>query len=77
MKSKNPRTNVPQKRFKPLPPPPPDRWLVFLSLCERCTWAEVTKNSYVISRFWAWFSQIQLDPTVKIPIPRFLSYRDP
>ncbi|MGZ3722053.1 MAG: hypothetical protein ACXVA9_03925 [Bdellovibrionales bacterium] len=37
----------------------------------------VIQNSYVLSRFWAWFSQIQLEPRVRIPVPRFLSVRDP
>ncbi len=71
------RSNVPQRRYKPMPPPQPDRWMMFLYLCEQASWSQVTKNSYVISRFWAWFSRIQIGPTVKIPIPRFMSTRDP
>lgn len=71
------KPNVPQKRQKTMPPPPPDRWMQFLQACERCTWNEVAKNSYMISRFWAWFSRIRVQPAVKIPLPRFLSYRDP
>jgi hypothetical protein len=40
-------------------------------------WTPLVRNSYVLSRFWAWCSRIQLSPTVRIPVPRFLSYRDP
>lgn len=68
---------LPQRRQKSPPPRPPDRWMTFLQLAEQCSWNQVTQNSYVISRFWAWFSRVQLSPQVKIPIPRFLSYRDP
>jgi hypothetical protein len=39
--------------------------------------AHLVKKSYVLSRFWAWFSRIELEPEVRIPVPRFLTYRDP
>jgi hypothetical protein len=39
--------------------------------------SRLVQNSYVLSRFWAWFSQIELHPTVRIPVPRFLTIRDP
>jgi len=77
MKNRPARSNVPQRRQKNLPPPPPERWMLFLQLAEQCSWGQITQNSYMISRFWAWFSRVQIKPTVKIPIPRFLSYRDP
>lgn len=35
------------------------------------------QNSYVVSRFWAWFSRVELSPKVRIPVPRFLTHRDP
>lgn len=71
------KPNMPSRRSKTLPPPPPDRWMHFLEWVERYSWPEISKNSYVISVFWAWFSRIELEPKVKIPVPRFLSYRDP
>ena len=46
-------------------------------LCELYPMARFIKKSYVLSRFWAWCSQIQLQPRVRIPVPRFLTYRDP
>jgi hypothetical protein len=39
--------------------------------------SRIFENSYVLSRFWAWFSQIELEPNVRIPVPRFLTIRDP
>lgn len=57
------RNLPPQKQAKPHPPIEWDRTLF--------------EKSYVISCIWAWISRIQLSPTVKIPIPRFLSTRDP
>lgn len=38
---------------------------------------QIIENSYVLSRFWAWFSQVQTTPQLHIPVPRFLTYRDP
>ncbi len=37
----------------------------------------VIENSYVLSRFWAWYSKIALSPELRVPVPRFLTYRDP
>lgn len=37
----------------------------------------VIENSYVLSRFWAWFSQIQWSPKLRIPLPRAFTRRDP
>jgi hypothetical protein len=71
------KNSLPVQRPKPRPPEPADRWLQGLQLLERCSWTELAKNSYVISRFWAWFSKIELEPHVRIPVPRFLSHRDP
>jgi hypothetical protein len=44
-------------------------------------WAEVVtpivRKSYVLSRFWAWFCRIELEPQVRIPLPRVFTVRDP
>lgn len=47
------------------------------NLCEIYPVRRMIQNSYVLSRFWAWFSQIQLEPSLRIPMPRFLTVRDP
>ena len=47
------------------------------SLYELYPMSRLVQNSYVLSRFWAWFSQIQLEPRVRIPLPRILTIRDP
>lgn len=44
---------------------------------ERAPWLSVIERSYILSRFWAWWSKVELQPKVKIPVPRFLSHRDP
>lgn len=46
-------------------------------MCESAQIATLVQNSYVLSRFWAWFSRIQVSPTIRIPVPRLLTYRDP
>jgi hypothetical protein len=47
------------------------------SLVEHYPMTRFIRNSYVLSRFWAWLSQIQLKPHLRIPVPRFLTNRDP
>ena len=37
----------------------------------------IIENSYVLSRFWAWYAKIELRPELRVPVPRFLTYRDP
>lgn len=37
----------------------------------------IIENSYVLSIFWSWFTQIQWTPKVRIPLPRVLTHRDP
>lgn len=51
--------------------------LILRSFYEHYPVSRVIQKSYVLSLFWAWFSQIQLSPRVDIPVPRFLTYRDP
>jgi hypothetical protein len=46
-------------------------------LGETCTLVPFMEKSYVLSRFWAWFSRIEMSPQLRIPVPRFLTYRDP
>lgn len=46
-------------------------------LGETCTLVPILEKSYVLSRFWAWFSRIEMSPRLRIPVPRFLSVRDP
>ena len=46
-------------------------------LDEPGAWVPFVQNSYVLSRFWAWWSRVELYPQVRIPVPRFLTYRDP
>lgn len=73
-KPKTPARRPPaQARKKPAQDP----WLQFLELCERCSLTPVIQNSYVLSRLWAWFSHIEWGPQLKVPVPRFLTYRDP
>jgi hypothetical protein len=51
--------------------------LALRNLNDHYPMTRVIRKSYVLSRFWAWFSQVQLSPRVRIPVPRFLTYRDP
>lgn len=76
-KARTYRTTPPAKRTPPQLPLADDRWAQFLDLCEQYRLSPIIQNSYVLSRFWAWFSRIQVNPKVRIPVPRFLSYRDP
>ena len=46
-------------------------------LCESLSQSPMVRNSYVLSRFWAWLSKIEWNPELRIPMPRFLTYRDP
>gem|GEM_PF-6231877 len=65
---------------QPLKTPPVarrGRLVALRHLCESAQWTPLVQNSYVLSRFWAWCSRIQISPKVSIPVPRFLSYRDP
>lgn len=39
--------------------------------------AKLVQNSYVLSRFWAWWSRIEFSPELRVPVPRFLTTRDP
>ncbi|MGE0527322.1 MAG: hypothetical protein AB7P49_09690 [Bdellovibrionales bacterium] len=63
-------SRVPEKRTI-------ESWLQLHSLCECASIAPLIKNSYVLSRFWAWFSRIEVSPEVRVPVPRFLSRREP
>jgi hypothetical protein len=54
-----------------------ERWLKIEELCELYQVAPIVRNSYVLSRFWAWFTRIQVNPRVSVPIPRFMTQRDP
>ena len=54
-----------------------DMVLLLRQLNERYPMTRFIEKSYVISRFWAWFSQIEVKPHVRVPVPRFLTYRDP
>lgn len=39
--------------------------------------AQLVQKSYVLSRFWAWWSRIEFSPELRVPVPRFLTTRDP
>jgi hypothetical protein len=51
--------------------------LLLRQLHELYPMTQFIEKSYLVSRFWAWFTQIEVNPQVRIPVPRFLSYRDP
>jgi hypothetical protein len=46
-------------------------------LGESVSLVPILEKSYVLSRFWAWVSRIEFRPQLRIPVPRYLSYRDP
>lgn len=46
-------------------------------LGESVSLVPILEKSYVLSRFWAWVSRIEFSPQLRIPVPRYLSYRDP
>ena len=54
-----------------------DLTLALRQLGERYPMTQIIGKSYVVSRFWAWFSQVEVSPRVRIPVPRFLTIRDP
>jgi hypothetical protein len=45
-------------------------------LGEQYSVAGLAQKSYLLSSFWAWFSQIRFEPQLRIPVPRFLSHRE-
>lgn len=51
--------------------------LLIEEIIEAHSLTPLVKNSYVLSRFWAWVSKIRLHPYVSVPIPRFMVRRDP
>ena len=77
MKAKSTKGRVPERRLRPQPPQQSEKLMLLLDTFERCQWESIVKNSYVISRVWAWVSKIEWSPRLKIPIPRSFSYRDP
>lgn len=54
-----------------------ERWNLIHEALSDASLLPIVRNSYVLSRFWAWWSRVQLSPEVRIPVPRFLSTRDP
>lgn len=46
-------------------------------LRELCEIAPIVRKSYVLSRFWAWATRVRMKPYVSLPLPRFLTTRDP
>lgn len=56
--------------------PNSEKWRKIQDWSEKYPVAMLVKDSYVLSRTWAWASRIRLSPKVSIPIPRFLSHRD-
>lgn len=68
-------TRVPQKGARG--PQKSESWLLLQESLEDHSLLPIVRNSYVLSRFWAWWSRVQLKPEVRIPVPRFLSTRDP
>lgn len=83
MKKTKKRTTKKRAQIKPeafskqLPKRNRDILSLIRAACESYPASQVIEKSYVLSRLWAWFSQIELSPTVHIPVPRFLTYRDP
>lgn len=77
---KKPKTHSKDRSVKTATPPAlreSDLKLLMRQLQELYPMTQIVGKSYVLSRFWAWFTQVQLTPTVRIPVPRFLSQRDP
>ncbi len=35
------------------------------------------EKSYVVSRVWAWVCRIETKPTLRVPVPRYFTRRDP
>jgi hypothetical protein len=65
-------------KYRTVPTMPEHEFVVAArALCALYPMSQIFENSYVLSRFWAWFSQIELEPHVRIPVPRFLTIRDP
>lgn len=52
-------------------------WLTAKALLEPLSVSDWIRNYYVLSRFWAWVSQIKTKDRLSIPVPRFLTYREP
>ncbi len=50
---------------------------LLIELDERYPISSMVQRSYLLSRLWAWCSKVQLRPNVRIPVPRFLTHRDP
>ncbi len=76
-KSKKPTHNVKTARHSsPSLRETPARWLI-KDLCSYTAVAPWVKNSYVLSRTWAWISRVRVEPSVRIPVPRFFTNRDP
>lgn len=46
-------------------------------LYEMSSKSPLVKNSYVLSRAWAWCSKIRTQPRLSIPVPRIFTIRDP
>lgn len=46
-------------------------------VCELYPMTDLIGNSYVLSRFWSWFTHIEFSPKLSVPMPRFFTYRDP
>ncbi len=65
-----------KKQVAPVLPQPP-YWLSAKLLYEAYPLSRMVRKSYVLSRFWAWFSKIEVEPKLKVPVPRFLTVRDP
>jgi hypothetical protein len=53
------------------------RQILSQEINRRISEAKLVQNSYVLSRFWAWWCRIEFSPELRVPVPRFLTTRDP
>jgi hypothetical protein len=57
--------------------PPQARQIFSQEINRLISEAKLVQNSYVLSRFWAWWCRIEFNPELRVPVPRFLTTRDP
>jgi hypothetical protein len=76
-RSANSRRRTQRRSGKSLSVREKDFLLALWTACECQAIGRIVKNSYVLSRGWSWFSQIQWSPELRVPVPRFLTQRDP
>lgn len=67
---------APEPRRRP-PLAERDRLLLMAQLADKFTALQIARKSYMISRLWAWASRIKWHPHLRVPVPQYLTHRDP